>query len=76
MPISNSFPIPFPCMGRYNDVENIVRGTNASEHDEKDLATVFCKSKSGAPYTGGVQGNTSDLESEIDQMVANAKATQ
>ena len=59
-----------------NDVETIVRDTNASEHDEKDLATVFCKSKSGAPYTGGVQGNTSDLESEIDQMVANAKATQ
>ena len=59
-----------------NDVETIVRGTNASEHDEKDLATVFCKSKSGAPYTGVVQGNTSDLESEIDEMVANAKATQ
>lgn len=59
-----------------DDVEIIVRGTNTSEHDEKDLATVFCKSKSGAPYTGVVQGNTSDLESEIDEMVANAKATQ
>ena len=59
-----------------NDVEIIVRDTNASEHDEKDLATVFCKSKSGAPYTGVVQGNTSDLENEIDEMVANAKATQ
>ena len=59
-----------------NDVENIVRGTNASEHDEKDLATVFCKSKSGAPYTGVVQGNTSDLESEIDDMVARAKSEQ
>ena len=59
-----------------NDVETIVRGTNASEHDEKDLATIFCKSKSGAPYTGVVQGNSSDLESEIDEMVASAKATQ
>ena len=59
-----------------DDVENIVRDTEASEHDEKDLATVFCKSKSGAPYTGVVQGNTSDLESEIDEMVTNAKATQ
>ena len=59
-----------------NDVETIVRGTNASEHDEKDLATVFCKSKSGAPYTGVVQGNTSDLESEIDEMVARAKSGQ
>ncbi len=59
-----------------NDVENIVRGTNASEHDEKDLATVFCKCKSGAPYTGVVQGNTSDLESEIDDMVARAKSEQ
>lgn len=59
-----------------NDVETIVRGVEASEHDEKDLATVFCKSKSGAPYTGVVQGNTSDLESEIDEMVTNAKATQ
>ena len=59
-----------------NDVETIVRGTNASEHDEKDLATVFCKSNSCAPYTGVVQGNTSDLESEIDEMVARAKSEQ
>ena len=59
-----------------NDVENIVRGIEASEHDEKDLATVFCKSKSGALYTGVVQGNTSDLESEIDEMVARAKSEQ
>ena len=59
-----------------NDVETIVRDTEASEHDEKDLATVFCKCKSGAPYTGVVQGNTSDLESEIDDMVARAKSEQ
>ena len=59
-----------------NDVEIIVRDVEASEHDEKDLATVFCKSKSGAPYTGVVQGNTSDLEGEIDEMVERAKATQ
>ncbi|MBQ8848960.1 MAG: DUF5301 domain-containing protein [Clostridia bacterium] len=59
-----------------NDVETIVRGIESREHDEKDLATVFCKSKSGAPYTGVVKGNTSDLEGEIDEMVANAKATQ
>ena len=59
-----------------NDVENVVRGVESSEHDEKDLATVFCKSKSGAPYTGVVQGNTSDLEGEIDEMVANAKSEQ
>lgn len=59
-----------------NDVETIVRGTEASEHDEKDLATVFCKCESGAPYTGVVQGNTSDLESEIDEMVARAKSEQ
>ena len=59
-----------------NDVETIVRGAEASEHDEKDLATVFCKCKSGAPYTGVVQGNTSDLESEIDDMVARAKSEQ
>ena len=59
-----------------NDVETIVRGTNASEHEGKDLATVFCKSKSGAPYTGVVQGNTSDLEGEIDEMVERAKSDQ
>lgn len=59
-----------------SDIETIVRGTEASEHDEKDLATVFCKCKSGAPYTGVVQGNTSDLESEIDEMVARAKSEQ
>lgn len=59
-----------------NDVETIVRGTNTSEHEEKDLATVFCKSKSGAPYTGVIQGNTSDLENEIDDMVARAKSEQ
>lgn len=59
-----------------NDIEIIVRDVEASEHDEKDLATVFCKCKSGAPYTGVVQGNTSDLESEIDDMVARAKSEQ
>ena len=59
-----------------NDVETIVRGAESSEHDEKDLATVFCKCKSGAPYTGVVQGNTSDLESEIDEIVARAKSEQ
>ena len=59
-----------------NDVEIIVRDIEASEHDEKDLATVFCKSKSGAPYTGVVQGNTSDLEGEIDEMVERAKSDQ
>ena len=59
-----------------DDVETIVRDTEASEHDEKDLATIFCKCKSGAPYTGVVQGNTSDLESEIDDMVARAKSEQ
>ena len=59
-----------------DDVQTIVRGTVATENDEKDLATVFCKSKSGAPYTGVVQGNASDLESEIDEMVARAKSEQ
>ena len=59
-----------------NDVEIIVRDVEASEHDEKDFATVFCKSKSGAPYTGVVQGNTSDLEGEIDEMVERAKSEQ
>ena len=59
-----------------DDVETIVRDTEASEHDEKDLATVFCKCKSGAPYTGVVQGNTSDLESEIDEIVSKAKSEQ
>ena len=59
-----------------NDVEIIVRDVEASEHDEKDLATVFCKSKSGAPYTGVVQGNTFDLEGEIDEMVERAKSEQ
>ena len=59
-----------------NDVEIIVRDVEASEHDQKDLATVFCKSKSGAPYTGVVQGNTSDLEDEIDEMVERAKSEQ
>ena len=59
-----------------NDVETVVRGVEASEHDEKDLATVFCKCKSGAPYTGAVQGNTSDLEGEIDEMVERAKSEQ
>ena len=59
-----------------DDVEAIVRGKDATKQDEKDLATVFCKSKSGAPYTGVVQGNTSNLESEIDEMVARAKSEQ
>ncbi len=59
-----------------NDVENIVGGAIASEQDEKDLAIIFCKSKSGTLYKGAVQENTSDLESEIDAMVENAKSSQ
>lgn len=59
-----------------NDVEAIVRSVESGERDEKDLATVFCKSRSGAPYTGVVQGNASDLEREIDEMVAGAKSKQ
>lgn len=59
-----------------DDVQTIVKGSVATENDEKDLATVFCKSKSGACYTGVVQGNTSDLEREIDEMVARAKNEQ
>lgn len=59
-----------------NDIETIVSGVDSAERDEKDLATVFCKTKSNTTYTGVVQGNTSDLESEIDKMVSNAKATQ
>jgi hypothetical protein len=59
-----------------NDVETIVSGVESTERDEKDLATVFCKTKSNTTYTGVVQGNTSDLESEVDEMVSNAKATQ
>ncbi len=59
-----------------NDIETIVSGVESTERDEKDLATVFCKTKSNTTYTGVVQGNTSDLESEIDEMVSNAKATQ
>ncbi len=59
-----------------NDVENIVRDASISEQDEKDLATVFCRRKSGTHFRGVVQGNTSDLESEIDAMVEKAKSSQ
>ena len=59
-----------------DDVQTIVRESLLVECDEKNLATVLCKSKSGAPYTGVIQGNTKDLESEIDDMVAHAKEVQ
>ena len=59
-----------------NDVQGILKNTDVPECDEKDLATIFCKTKDGVCYTSVVQGNTSDLEREIDDMVARAKAEQ
>lgn len=59
-----------------NDVQGIIKDTVVPECDEKDLATVFYKSKYGSFGTSVVQGNTTDLESEIVEMVANAKAKQ
>ncbi len=59
-----------------DDVQIIVSGNVVIENNEKDIATVLCKSKSGAPYVGVVQGNTDDTEREIDGMVAKAKSEQ
>lgn len=59
-----------------NDVQGIIKDTVVPESDEKDLATVFCKTKSGISFISTIQGNTSDLESEIDDMVASAKSKQ
>ena len=58
------------------DIQTIVSESLLVECDEKDLATVLCKSKAGAPYAGVIQGNATDLESEIDEMVAHAKEVQ
>ena len=54
----------------------LIAGTKNDFAVRANLDNLFCKSKSGAPYTGVVQGNTSDLESEIDEMVARAKSEQ
>lgn len=59
-----------------NDVQIIIKGLELPESDEKDLAALFCKTKDGVSYTGVIQGNTTDLESEIDSMVARAKSEQ
>lgn len=59
-----------------DEVQIIVNGHVSAKSNEKDLAAVLCKSKFGALYAGFLQGNTSDLESEIDEMVELAKEKQ
>ena len=58
------------------DVQSIVKEKVISERDEKDLAVIFYRNKNGVSGTSIIQGNTSDLEEEIDDAVKRAKAEQ
>lgn len=59
-----------------DDVEGFVKEVVSTSYTAEDLAVVFYKTKSGSTGSGCIQGNTSDLEGEIDCMVERAKERQ
>lgn len=56
-----------------DDVEGIVKATVSTSYTDEDLAIVFYKTKGDSTGSGCIQGNTTDLEGEIDNMVERAK---
>ena len=59
-----------------DDVEGFVNEVVSTSYTAEDLAVVFYKTKGGSTGSGCIQGNTSDLEGEIDDMVERAKERQ
>ena len=59
-----------------DDVEGLLKATVSTSYTDEDLAIIFYKTEGGSTGSGCIQGNTTDLESEIDDMVARAKERQ
>lgn len=54
----------------------MIATTMTTEFTADDLAVIFYKMADGVPGISLVQGNTTDLDTEIDEMIESAKTTQ
>ena len=54
----------------------MIATTMTAEFTADDRAVIFYKMADGVPGISLVQGNASDLDAEIDEMIVSAKATQ
>lgn len=59
-----------------SEVQKMISTTMTTEFTSDDLAVIFYKMADGVPGISHVQGNSIDLEIEIDEMIESAKATQ
>ena len=59
-----------------SEVQKMISTTMTTEFTSDDLAVIFYKMADGVPGISLVQGNSTDLEIEIDEMIERAKATQ
>ena len=59
-----------------SEVQTMIATTMTTEFTADDRAVIFYKMADGVPGISLVQGNASDLDAEIDEMIVSAKATQ
>ena len=59
-----------------SEVQKMISTAMTTEFTSDDLAVIFYKMADGVPGISLVQGNSTDLEIEIDEMIESAKTTQ
>lgn len=59
-----------------SEVQKMIATTMTTEFTSDDLAVIFYKMADGVPGISLVQGNSTDLDTEIDEMIESAKAMQ
>lgn len=59
-----------------SEVQTMIATTMTNEFTSDDLAVIFYKMADGVPGISLVQGNFTDLDTEIDEMIESAKAMQ
>lgn len=59
-----------------SEVQKMIATTMTTEFTSDDLAVIFYKTADGVPGISLVQGNSTDLDAEIDEMIESAKTTQ
>ena len=57
-------------------VQDTISPTVQTSFSASDASILFYKQESGAPGTSVIEGNSSDLDAEIDKMIATAKERQ
>ena len=58
------------------EVQEMIATTMTTEFTADDLAVIFYEMADGVPGISLVQGNTTDPDTEIDEMIESARATQ